>query len=177
MLINHARISPCGPTHAMTEDVFDRVYALNVKVPSCLVAALAPRMVQRGTGAIVSAEGVCARGTTASAQSRQARSPRRCRRRGDRVTDPRSPPLRGRRGHRFTCPLPLERGAGLGSRVKPVRDHAEHDGHHAPPCAVAPSPCDPARDRVDSALTCLATGGTHGPRAPVLARLVQEGTL
>jgi NAD(P)-dependent dehydrogenase (short-subunit alcohol dehydrogenase family) len=100
ILINHAGISPFGPTHAMTENVFDRVYALNVKVPSCLVAALAPRMAQRGTGAIVAAEGVCARGTTASAQSRQARSPRRCRRRGDRITDPRSPPLRGRRGHR-----------------------------------------------------------------------------
>jgi len=57
-----------------------------------------------------------------------------------------------------------------------ARDHAEHDAPHAPPCAVAPSPCDPARDRVDSALTRRATGGAHGPRAPVLARLVEEGT-
>jgi len=38
-----------------------------------------------------------------------------------------------------------------------ARDHAEHDAPHAPPCAVAPSPCDPARDRVDSALTRRAT--------------------
>jgi NAD(P)-dependent dehydrogenase (short-subunit alcohol dehydrogenase family) len=53
MLINHAGIYPFGPTHAMTEEEFDRVYALNVKVAYFLVAALAPLMAQRGTGAIV----------------------------------------------------------------------------------------------------------------------------
>src|SRR5262249_48403474 len=37
----------------MTEDMFERVYALNVKVPYFLVAALAPLMAQRGKGAIV----------------------------------------------------------------------------------------------------------------------------
>ncbi len=82
-----------------------------------------------------------------------ARSPRRCRRRGD--------PRHG---------VAWQRGEAR------ARDHAEHDAPHAPPCAVAPSPCDPARDRVDSALTRRATGGAHGPRAPVLARLVEEGT-
>ncbi len=53
MLINNAGIYPFGPTHEMTEDMFERVYALNVKVPYFLVAALAPLMAQRGTGAIV----------------------------------------------------------------------------------------------------------------------------
>ena len=53
MLINNAGIYPFGPTHDMTEDLFERVYALNVKVPYFLVAALAPLMAQRGTGAIV----------------------------------------------------------------------------------------------------------------------------
>ena len=52
MLINNAGIFPFGPTHDMTEDLFERVYALNVKVPYFLIAALAPLMAQRGTGAI-----------------------------------------------------------------------------------------------------------------------------
>src|SRR5216683_8342949 len=53
ILINNAGIFPFGPTHDTTEDVFDSVYALNVKVPYFLVATLAPLMAQRGTGAIV----------------------------------------------------------------------------------------------------------------------------
>jgi NAD(P)-dependent dehydrogenase (short-subunit alcohol dehydrogenase family) len=53
MLINNAGIFPFGPTHDTTEDVFDSVFSLNVKVPYFLVAALAPLMAQRGTGAIV----------------------------------------------------------------------------------------------------------------------------
>src|SRR2546425_4602245 len=53
ILINNAGIYPFGPTHETTEEVFERVYALNVKVPYFLVAALAPLMAKRGKGAIV----------------------------------------------------------------------------------------------------------------------------
>ena len=53
ILINNAGIYPFGPTHAMTEEQFDRVFALNVKVPYFLVAELAPLMAKRGKGAIV----------------------------------------------------------------------------------------------------------------------------
>jgi NAD(P)-dependent dehydrogenase (short-subunit alcohol dehydrogenase family) len=53
ILINNAGIFPFGPTHEMTEEVFDRVYSLNVKVPYFLVAELAPQMAKRGNGAIV----------------------------------------------------------------------------------------------------------------------------
>jgi NAD(P)-dependent dehydrogenase (short-subunit alcohol dehydrogenase family) len=53
ILINNAGIFPFGPTHEMTEKDFDRVYALNVKVPYFLVAELAPLMAKRGKGAIV----------------------------------------------------------------------------------------------------------------------------
>ena len=53
ILINNAGIYPFGPTHEMTEEGFDRVFSLNVKVPYFLVAALAPLMVERGKGAIV----------------------------------------------------------------------------------------------------------------------------
>lgn len=53
ILINNAGIFPFGPTHEMTEEVFDNVYSLNVKVPYFLVAELAPLMANRGKGAIV----------------------------------------------------------------------------------------------------------------------------
>jgi NAD(P)-dependent dehydrogenase (short-subunit alcohol dehydrogenase family) len=53
ILINNAGIFPFGPTHEMTEEQFDDVYALNVKAPYFLVAELAPLMAKRGKGAIV----------------------------------------------------------------------------------------------------------------------------
>ena len=53
VLINNAGIYPFGPTHEMTEEQFDRVFSLNVKVPYFLVAELAPLMAKRGKGAIV----------------------------------------------------------------------------------------------------------------------------
>ncbi len=53
ILINNAGIFPFGPTHEMTEEGFDAVFSLNVKVPYFLVAELAPLMAKRGKGAIV----------------------------------------------------------------------------------------------------------------------------
>ena len=53
ILINNAGIYPFGPTHEMTEEQFDRVFAINVKVPYFLVAEFAPLMAKRGKGAIV----------------------------------------------------------------------------------------------------------------------------
>jgi NAD(P)-dependent dehydrogenase (short-subunit alcohol dehydrogenase family) len=53
ILINNAGIYPFGPTHEMTEEVFERVYSLNVKAPYFLVAELAPLMAKRGKGTIV----------------------------------------------------------------------------------------------------------------------------
>ena len=53
ILINNAGIYPFGPTQEMTEEIFDRVYSLNVKVPYFFVAELAPLMAKKGKGAIV----------------------------------------------------------------------------------------------------------------------------
>ena len=53
ILINNAGIFPFGATDQTTEEEFDRVYSLNVKVPYFLVAELAPLMAKRGNGAIV----------------------------------------------------------------------------------------------------------------------------
>ena len=53
ILVNNAGIFPFGPTEETTEETFDTVYSLNVKVPYFLVAELAPLMAKRGKGAIV----------------------------------------------------------------------------------------------------------------------------
>src|SRR5256885_11086995 len=53
ILVNNAGIFPFGPTHDTTEEAFDDVYSLNVKVPYFLVAELAPLMAKTGKGAIV----------------------------------------------------------------------------------------------------------------------------
>jgi NAD(P)-dependent dehydrogenase (short-subunit alcohol dehydrogenase family) len=53
ILINNAGIYPFGVTHETSEESFDKVYSLNVKVPYFLVAELAPLMAKRGKGAIV----------------------------------------------------------------------------------------------------------------------------
>jgi NAD(P)-dependent dehydrogenase (short-subunit alcohol dehydrogenase family) len=53
ILINNAGVYPFGSTHETSEELFDKVYSLNVKVPYFLVAELAPLMANRGRGAIV----------------------------------------------------------------------------------------------------------------------------
>jgi NAD(P)-dependent dehydrogenase (short-subunit alcohol dehydrogenase family) len=53
ILVNNAGVFPFGPTASFDEPAFDAVYALNVKAPWFLVAALAPGMAERGSGAIV----------------------------------------------------------------------------------------------------------------------------
>jgi NAD(P)-dependent dehydrogenase (short-subunit alcohol dehydrogenase family) len=60
ILINNAGIYPYGPTHETSEELFDKVYAVNVKVPYFLVAELAPLMTKRGKGAIVNLSTVVA---------------------------------------------------------------------------------------------------------------------
>jgi len=50
ILINNAGIFPFGLTHETTEEVFDKVYSLNVKAPYFLVAELAPLMAKRHKG-------------------------------------------------------------------------------------------------------------------------------
>src|SRR6266404_2105317 len=104
------------------------------------------------------------------------RSPCGARRRRRRAVSP-FPATVSAEGAQVHVPPSSRAGCGAWQRGEArARDHAEHDAYHAPPCAVASPPCDPACDRVDSALTRRATGGAHGLRAPVLARLVQEGT-
>jgi NAD(P)-dependent dehydrogenase (short-subunit alcohol dehydrogenase family) len=53
VLVNNAGIYPFGATEETSEQQFDAVYALNVKAPYFLVAALAPEMAARGHGAII----------------------------------------------------------------------------------------------------------------------------
>jgi NAD(P)-dependent dehydrogenase (short-subunit alcohol dehydrogenase family) len=54
ILINNAGISVFGPTAEFDVSAFDKMFASNVRAPFILVAALAPGMVARGRGSIVS---------------------------------------------------------------------------------------------------------------------------
>ena len=53
VLINNAGVFPAAPTHELGEAAFDQAFDVNVKAPFFLTAAIAPRMAQRGRGAIV----------------------------------------------------------------------------------------------------------------------------
>jgi NAD(P)-dependent dehydrogenase (short-subunit alcohol dehydrogenase family) len=53
VLVNNAGIFPGQSTAATDEATFDEVFAVNVKAPYFLTAAVAPAMVQRGDGAII----------------------------------------------------------------------------------------------------------------------------
>ena len=53
ILINNAGVADLGPSNAVTEEQFDGTFAVNVKIPFFLVAALAPAMAERGWGSIV----------------------------------------------------------------------------------------------------------------------------
>jgi NAD(P)-dependent dehydrogenase (short-subunit alcohol dehydrogenase family) len=53
VLVNNAGVFPAGPTHELPESAFDEAFAVNVKAPFLLTAAIAPQMAERGGGAIV----------------------------------------------------------------------------------------------------------------------------
>src|ERR1700722_7017124 len=53
ILVNNAGVFPSGATHELSEAAFDETFAVNVKAPFLLTAAIAPKMVARGGGAII----------------------------------------------------------------------------------------------------------------------------
>jgi NAD(P)-dependent dehydrogenase (short-subunit alcohol dehydrogenase family) len=53
VLVNNAGIGTAGPTSGTSEDAFDELFAVNVKAPYFLTAALAPAMAERGSGAVI----------------------------------------------------------------------------------------------------------------------------
>jgi len=53
IVVNNAGVFPGGATHELPEPVFDEAFAVNVKAPFLLTAAIAPRMAARGHGAII----------------------------------------------------------------------------------------------------------------------------
>jgi NAD(P)-dependent dehydrogenase (short-subunit alcohol dehydrogenase family) len=53
VLVNNAGIFPGGTTVETDEATFDEVYAVNVKAPYFLTAAIAPAMAARGEGAVI----------------------------------------------------------------------------------------------------------------------------
>ena len=53
ILVNNAGIFPVGITHEFPEAMFDKTFDVNVKAPFLLTAAIAPKMVERGSGTII----------------------------------------------------------------------------------------------------------------------------
>jgi NAD(P)-dependent dehydrogenase (short-subunit alcohol dehydrogenase family) len=53
VLVNSAGIFPSSTTLTVDEAMFDEVYAVNVKAPFFLTAAIAPEMTARGSGSII----------------------------------------------------------------------------------------------------------------------------
>jgi NAD(P)-dependent dehydrogenase (short-subunit alcohol dehydrogenase family) len=83
VLVNNAGFSWFGPTADLDLATFDRLFASNVRSAYFLVAALAPRMVERGTGNIINVgsmagqiglAGGAAYGATKAAQAALARA-------------------------------------------------------------------------------------------------------
>jgi NAD(P)-dependent dehydrogenase (short-subunit alcohol dehydrogenase family) len=83
VLVNNAGFSWFGPTTALDVNTFDNLFASNVRSAYFLVAALAPRMVERGAGSIINLgsmagqiglPGGAAYGATKAAQAAMARA-------------------------------------------------------------------------------------------------------
>lgn len=53
ILVNNAGIFPAADTLSADPEMFDRVYAVNVKAPFFLTQAVAPAMIARGAGVII----------------------------------------------------------------------------------------------------------------------------
>jgi NAD(P)-dependent dehydrogenase (short-subunit alcohol dehydrogenase family) len=53
VLVNNAALAARAPTEELDAALVDRLYAVNVRAPLLLIAALVPSMVQRGSGAII----------------------------------------------------------------------------------------------------------------------------
>jgi NAD(P)-dependent dehydrogenase (short-subunit alcohol dehydrogenase family) len=60
ILVNNAGEFPFGRTSDFDAAALDRIFALNVRAPFLLVAALAPRMVERGDGVIINVASISA---------------------------------------------------------------------------------------------------------------------
>ncbi len=60
VLVNNAGVAARLPVQELTAELIDRMYAVNVRAPLLLIAALAPGMVRRGRGAIINVSSVSA---------------------------------------------------------------------------------------------------------------------
>ena len=65
VLVSNAGTWTLGPTQDLSEAGFDRMYAVDVKAPFFLTAALAPLMAGRGGGCVVNVSGMAATRATA----------------------------------------------------------------------------------------------------------------
>ena len=67
MLVNNAAVFPFAPTLGQDVDSFDMMFDINVRGPFFLTAALLPKMIARGSGAIVNVSTAAASASLAEA--------------------------------------------------------------------------------------------------------------
>jgi NAD(P)-dependent dehydrogenase (short-subunit alcohol dehydrogenase family) len=60
VLVNNAAVAARAPTVKLDAALVDRLYAVNVRAPLLLIAALVPQMIERGNGVIISMSSVSA---------------------------------------------------------------------------------------------------------------------
>ncbi len=60
VLVNNAAVAAREPTEQLDAALVDRLYAVNVRAPLLLIAALIPGMVERGSGVIISMSSISA---------------------------------------------------------------------------------------------------------------------
>ncbi len=60
VLVNNAAVAARAPTVELDAALVDRLYAVNVRAPLLLIAALVPSMIERGGGTIISVSSVAA---------------------------------------------------------------------------------------------------------------------
>jgi NAD(P)-dependent dehydrogenase (short-subunit alcohol dehydrogenase family) len=60
VLVNNAAVAARAPTVELDAELVDRLYAVNVRAPLLLIAALVPSMIERGGGTIISVSSVAA---------------------------------------------------------------------------------------------------------------------
>lgn len=60
VLVNNAAVAARAPTVELDAALVDRLYAVNVRAPLLLIAALVPKMIEQGSGVIISMSSVSA---------------------------------------------------------------------------------------------------------------------
>ena len=171
ILVNSGGIFPFGATADTPADQIDEVFAVNVKAPYLLVAALAPAMAERGHGAIVNVTTMVAEfgmnGMGLYGSSKAALDA------ADQILGRRVRPRRRPRQRREPRPHPHRRHPTDGRRAGPARTRAARPGASgSPKRSPRRSPSSPPTRPVSFTASCCPSMAAASPsdNSPLLDR-------